>query len=99
MGTDSGVGKHGTNLEELPLMAGCGMTPAQVLAATTSSAAELLGLGDELGRLAPGYRADLVVVDGDTLDLTGLSDRIRQVWQDGTLRIDNAADRAVVTTG
>jgi imidazolonepropionase-like amidohydrolase len=99
MGTDSGVGKHGTNLEELPLMAACGMTPAQVLAATTSSAAELLGFGDELGRLSPGYRADLVVVDGDALDLAGLSSRIRQVWQDGKLRIDNAADRAVVTTG
>jgi imidazolonepropionase-like amidohydrolase len=90
MGTDSGVGPHGTNLEELPLMAGCGMTPGQVLAATTSSAAALLGFGDELGRLAPGYRADLVVVDGDALELVGLAGRVRQVWQDGTLRIDNA---------
>jgi imidazolonepropionase-like amidohydrolase len=80
-------------------MAGCGMTPGQVLAATTSSAAELLGYGDELGRLAPGYRADLVVVDGDAFDLTGLTGRIRQVWQDGTLRVDNAMDRTAVVTG
>ena len=42
MGTDSGVGPHGSNLDELPLMAAGGMTPAQVLAATTQSAAELL---------------------------------------------------------
>jgi imidazolonepropionase-like amidohydrolase len=91
MGTDSGVGPHGTNLEELPLMAACGMTSGQVLAATTSSAAELLGLGDELGRLSPGYRADVVVVDGDAFDLADLPSRIRQVWQDGTLRIDNTA--------
>jgi imidazolonepropionase-like amidohydrolase len=32
MGTDSGVGPHGGNLEELSLMVGCGMTPAQSLA-------------------------------------------------------------------
>jgi imidazolonepropionase-like amidohydrolase len=88
MGTDSGVGPHGTNLEELPLMAACGMTPAQVLAATTSSAAELLGVGDELGRLAPGYRADVVVVDGDSYDLPHLADNVREVWQDGILVVD-----------
>jgi imidazolonepropionase-like amidohydrolase len=91
MGTDSGVGPHGTNLEELPLMAGCGMTPAQVLAATTSSAADLLGLGDQLGRLAPGYRADLVVVDGDSFDLPALADNVREVWQDGILVVDRTA--------
>ncbi|HEX4724903.1 MAG TPA: amidohydrolase family protein [Pseudonocardiaceae bacterium] len=90
MGTDSGVGPHGTNLEELPLMADCGMTPGQVLAATTSSAAELLGFGSELGRIRPGYRADLVVVDGDAYDLGGLAGRIRQVWQDGVLTVDKS---------
>ncbi|HEX3791528.1 MAG TPA: amidohydrolase family protein [Pseudonocardiaceae bacterium] len=83
MGTDSGVGPHGTNLEELPLMAGCGMSPAKVLAATTSSAAELLGYGDQLGRLAPGYRADVVVVAGDAFDLDGLAGNVREVWKDG----------------
>jgi len=84
MGTDSGVGRHGTNLEELPLMEAAGMTPAQVLAATTSSAAELLGFGDSLGRLAPGYRTDLVVVDGDPLSrLADLPKLVREVWQNG----------------
>jgi imidazolonepropionase-like amidohydrolase len=92
MGTDSGVGPHGTNLEELPLMADCGMTPGQVLAAATSSAAELLGFGSELGRIRPGYRADLVVVDGDAYDLGGLAGRIRQVWQDGVLTVDKSTD-------
>ncbi|WP_116101209.1 metal-dependent hydrolase family protein [Amycolatopsis thermalba] len=83
MGTDSGVGPHGTNLEELPLMQAAGMSPGQVLAAATSSAAELLGYGDSLGRLAPGYRADLVVVSGDAYDLAALPGRVREVWQDG----------------
>jgi imidazolonepropionase-like amidohydrolase len=61
------------------------MTPAQSLAATTSSAADLLGLGHELGRLAEGYRADLVLVDGGVDDLSDLPDRISEVWQDGVL--------------
>ncbi|MFC5379288.1 metal-dependent hydrolase family protein [Aquipuribacter nitratireducens] len=83
MGTDAAVVPHGTNLDELPLMAAGGMSPERVLAATTSSAAELLGLQDEIGRLAPGMRADLVVVAGDALVLDGLRSRIREVWKDG----------------
>ncbi|HWD45333.1 MAG TPA: amidohydrolase family protein, partial [Actinomycetota bacterium] len=69
MGTDSGVTPHGRNLAELELMAKGGMTPAQVLAATTSGAAVLLGVADELGTLEAGKRADLVVVDGDPFEL------------------------------
>lgn len=83
MGTDSGVGPHGTNLEELELMRSAGMSPADVLAATTSSAARLLGMDAELGRLAPGYRADLVVVSGDVYDFPALAGNVREVWQDG----------------
>ncbi len=83
MGTDSGVGPHGQNLDELGLMAGCGMSPEAVLAASTSSAAQCLGLHDELGRLEPGLRADLVLVTGDARDLTGVREQISGVWQDG----------------
>jgi len=83
MGTDSGVTPHGNNLRELGLMVEGGMTPMQAIEATTRSAAELLGLDDELGTLEPGKRADLVVVDGDPLDLTTLPDRIEAVYKDG----------------
>ncbi|MET9267709.1 amidohydrolase family protein [Amycolatopsis sp. NPDC004079] len=83
MGTDSGVGPHGTNLEELELMRSAGMSPADVLVAATSSAAQLLGKDAELGRLAPGYRADLVVVSGDIYDFPALAGNVREVWQDG----------------
>ena len=85
MGTDSGVGPHGDNLVELGLMAGCGMTPEQAWHATTLSAAELLGVAGELGSLQPGKRADVVVLDGDAGDLTGLAGRVREVWRDGEL--------------
>jgi imidazolonepropionase-like amidohydrolase len=83
MGTDSGVTPHGENLKELPLMEEGGMTPAQVLVATTASAAELMGMQNELGTLEPGKRADVVVVDGDPLELKTLPDRIEAVYKDG----------------
>jgi imidazolonepropionase-like amidohydrolase len=83
MGTDSGVGPHGRNLEELALMAAGGMKPAAVLAATTSAAAQLLGLADTTGTITTGKRADLVVVDGDPYDFTGLKERVRAVFQGG----------------
>jgi imidazolonepropionase-like amidohydrolase len=83
MGTDSGVTAHGQNLRELGLMASGGMKPEEVLVATTSSAAELLGVDGELGTIAPGKRADLVLVDGDPFDFDNLPGAVREVWKDG----------------
>jgi imidazolonepropionase-like amidohydrolase len=83
MGTDSGVTPHGQNLRELSLMVDGGMTPMQAIEATTRSAAELMGLQDELGTLEPGKRADLVLVDGDPLDVATLADRVVEVYKDG----------------
>jgi imidazolonepropionase-like amidohydrolase len=84
MGTDSGVTPHGRNLRELPLMAAGGMSPRAVLHATTRSAAELLGVADEVGTLEPGTVADFVVVDGDPFDLDALPERVAAVYPDGT---------------
>jgi imidazolonepropionase-like amidohydrolase len=83
MGTDCPVAPHGTNLRELVLMAENGYTPSQALVAATSSAAELMGLQDELGTLEPGKRADVVVLEGDPFDFEKLPDRIRSVHKDG----------------
>jgi imidazolonepropionase-like amidohydrolase len=83
MGTDSGVTPHGRNLRELELMAAGGMEPAAVLEATTRSAAQLLGVEDELGTIAEGKLADLVVVAGDPYDFSDLAERVEQVWQGG----------------
>ena len=91
LGTDSGVGPHGRNLEELVLLAGCGMTTNQALVAGTGGAAKMCGLQDVVGRVAPGLLADLVVIDGGTDDLATLSSRIRQVWQGGQLSMNMAA--------
>jgi imidazolonepropionase-like amidohydrolase len=84
-GTDTGVTAHGRNLEELELLVESGMTPAQALHAATGSAAELMGLDAELGTLEEGKRADLVIVNGDPLDVTALASRITAVYQDGIL--------------
>jgi len=83
MGTDSGVTPHGRNLRELQLMADGGMSPAEVLVATTSSAAQLMRVDDELGTIETGKRADLVVITGDAYDLATIEDRIEAVYQDG----------------
>jgi imidazolonepropionase-like amidohydrolase len=83
MGTDCPVAPHGTNLNELRHMAANGFTPERALHAATKSAAELMGLQDELGTIEPGKRADLVVIDGDPLEFDGYEDRIEQVWKDG----------------
>lgn len=86
MGTDCPVSPHGTNLGELLLMAAGGMSPGDVLRASTLDAARLMRLDDELGSLEPGKRADVVVVDGDALDLDGLRPRVRETWVDGQRR-------------
>ncbi len=90
MGTDSGVCPHGQNARELALMADCGMSPTDALIATTRTAADLLGVADQLGTIETGKRADLVVVDGDPLELDKLPDRITQVWKDGVRVVDAA---------
>jgi imidazolonepropionase-like amidohydrolase len=83
MGTDSGVTPHGQNLRELSMMAGLGMKPAAVLEASTRSAAQLMGVDDELGTVESGKAADLVLVDGDPYEFDTLADRIDGVWQRG----------------
>ncbi len=75
-GTDAGVFEHGRNSEELGMYVDMvGMTPVEVLRSATVEAAELLGLEGEIGRLAPGYSADLIVTSGDpTQDVRVLED-------------------------
>ena len=67
-GTDAGVFEHGRNAQEFALLVSeGGMTPAQALASATTDAAKLLGLENEVGRIAPGYSADIIAVDGDPI--------------------------------
>ncbi|MFB9689358.1 amidohydrolase family protein [Amycolatopsis plumensis] len=53
------------------------------MAVVLGEAARLLRLDDDRGRIEPGLRADLVLLDGTDLDVTDLPGRIRAVWRDG----------------
>jgi imidazolonepropionase-like amidohydrolase len=67
-GTDAAVFEHGRNAEEFALLVQyAGMSPAEAIESATTGAARLLGLEREVGRIAPGYSADLIAVSGDPL--------------------------------
>ncbi len=84
-GTDAGNPgtTHGASLhEELALLVQAGMTPVQALGAATSAPARAFGLGDR-GRIAPGLRADMVLVDGDPTTNILATRKIAGVWKNG----------------
>lgn len=60
-----------------------GWSPLEVIRMATSNGAELLGVGDQVGTIAPGYAADLIVTRGDpSADITALQD-VELVFKDG----------------
>lgn len=77
-GTTHGASEHG----ELDLLVRAGLTPVEALRAATSVPAQRFGLSDR-GRIAPGLRADLLLVDGDpSTDITATR-AIRTIWKNG----------------
>jgi imidazolonepropionase-like amidohydrolase len=85
-GTDAGVGPlkpHDVLPWAIPQFVRIGMSPVDALRATTSRAAALCGLGDRKGRLAPGFDADLLVLDGNPLEDLSALHRVRAVYVRG----------------
>ena len=84
MGSDAVAGAHGLNADELvERVRQGGQRPMDALISATSLAAESLNLEKTIGRIAPGYRADIIAVDGDpTTDITALT-RVVFVMRDG----------------
>ena len=89
-GTAHGLSMHG----ELELLVGFGMRPADALAAATSVPADAFGLKDR-GRIAPGLRADLVLVRGNPAEDIQATRDIAGVWKLGR-RLDREAYRAAM---
>ncbi|MDF3290168.1 amidohydrolase family protein [Streptomyces silvisoli] len=74
-GTDAGVGRAGFDglVSSLGFYRHLGLPNSRIIEMATGEAARALGLGDVTGRIAPGYSADLLIVDGDPLaDLDAL---------------------------
>jgi imidazolonepropionase-like amidohydrolase len=73
-GTDAVAGAHGRNVEDLICRVNeGGQPPMEAIISATSLSAQALGLGSEVGAIAPGLQADLVAVEGDpTKDITAL---------------------------
>lgn len=85
-GTDAGIDNtpHHQYLGGLESLVALGFRAESVLAMATTEAAAALGLDDITGRLAPGYDADLLVVDGDPrTDISALG-RLRRVIARGS---------------
>ena len=89
VGSDCGrAGGHGVlAAREIALLIEAGLEPGEAIGAATATAAECLGLGEELGTVAPGKLADLIIVDGDPEREPALLQdraRLRHVLQSGT---------------
>ena len=67
-GSDAGVYPHGDNARQFQYMVRFGMSPMEAVQAATFYNAELLGLADDVGAIAPGRWADVIAVDGDPMD-------------------------------
>ncbi|MGI9246654.1 MAG: amidohydrolase family protein [Steroidobacteraceae bacterium] len=85
-GTDQGVAPHGENAKEFGYMVEAGMPAAVALQTATFNAAEVLGVAD-LGQIAPGFRADVVAVQGNPLEDIALMNSIRFVMKDGVVHL------------
>jgi imidazolonepropionase-like amidohydrolase len=93
MGSDCGgneAHRHGNNAMELECYVRCGMSPLDAIGSATLEAAKVLRLDSEIGSIAEGKVADLVVIDGNPLDDISLTrTNVIGVVQAGTVRRDD----------
>jgi imidazolonepropionase-like amidohydrolase len=77
--------QHGRNLEELALLHEAGLSVEETLLAATSGGAELCGVADRYGRIAPGYVFDAIVLGNDPSDMAVFRDKatVREVFKGG----------------
>ncbi|MYR06797.1 amidohydrolase family protein [Gordonia sp. SID5947] len=83
-GSDAPAIPHGENARELCALVERGMTPMEAIRAATVTSAELIEADDELGRLSPGYVADVIAVPGDLSDIASTLD-VRFVMKNGAV--------------
>ncbi len=93
-GTDEGGWEHGNNAHEIRCLVEAGMTPMQAVVAATGQAAECIGRASEIGTVAKGKKADIVLVDGDPLQDVTILERgkaVQLVMKDGSIHLNKLA--------
>jgi len=85
-GSDALAGSHGRNAEEfIDRVRDCGVDPMAAMISANSLGAEALGLGNQIGSIAPGFQADIIALDGDPIkDITAVR-RVVFVMKEGVV--------------
>jgi len=84
-GTDAGMLPHGENAKQFRDYIAWGMPPMEAILTATRNAADLLGWGDRIGAVAPGYFADIIAVQGDPLAVPTLLEKVSFVMKGGVV--------------
>ena len=96
-GTDAGVYPHGQNARQFALLVEhLGVSPIDAIRMATTNAADLLAWSTRVGRVAPGFYADLIAVTGDPLADVSELERVRWVMKNGVVYKD---DRSSANAG
>jgi Tol biopolymer transport system component/imidazolonepropionase-like amidohydrolase len=99
-GTDAPINPYGLSLlMELEQYVSGGLTPLEALRSATSANAQALGMGADLGAIAPGRFADLVMLDGNPLANIRDLRKVRRVMKDGELYLAEALVRGPARAG
>jgi len=89
LGSDAVFSGFGQNTGELTWFVKAGMTPAQALGTATTTAAALLGHANDLGKIALGFLADIVAVQGEPLkNIQDVITGVKWVMKDGKVVVD-----------
>jgi imidazolonepropionase-like amidohydrolase len=86
LGTDAGNAGtfHGPGVHrEMEIWKNAGIPANDILKAVTLNNAQLLGAADRIGRIAPGYEASFLILDGNPLEDIGVTRRISDVFLKG----------------
>src|SRR5579872_7288786 len=82
-GTDGGVYPHGDNAKQFSTMVEFGMKPIEANRASTTQAAELIGIATKAGAVEPGHWADVIATDTNPLEDVSSLERVKFVMKDG----------------
>lgn len=85
-GTDTGSEfRTGSAAKELTHMVHLGMSPMDAIAAATTNAADLIGVSDEIGSIAPNHFADIIAVTGNPLQDISVLEHVQFVMKGGVV--------------